>query len=86
MSARRVAELLSVVCPLGTGMSDSISTTIVDSEELLPVSVREGRSVAEALNQILSNRLGWPYRVRAGSAIGVDGMSTEEFSTLIHRQ
>ena len=67
-----------------TGMSDSISKTIADSEELLQVSAREGKNVAEALNKILSNHLGWPYRVRAGSAIDVDGLSTEEFSTLIY--
>jgi hypothetical protein len=84
MSAPRVAELLSAVCPLRTGMSDSISKTIADSEELLQVSAREGKSVAEALNKILSNHLGWPYRVRAGSAIDVDRVSTEEFSTLIY--
>ena len=84
MSAPRVTELLSAVCPLGTGMSDSISKTIADSEEVLQVSAQEGKSVAEALNKILSNHLGWPYRVRAGSATDVDGLSTEEFSTFIY--
>jgi hypothetical protein len=65
-------------------MSDSISKTIADSEEVLQVSSQEGKSVSEALNKILSNHLGWPYRVRAGSATDVDGLSTEEFSTLIY--
>ena len=69
---------------MGAGMSDSISKTIADSEELLHVTAREGKSVAEALNKILSSHLGWPYRVRAGSATDVDGLSTEEFPTLIY--
>ena len=43
-----------------------------------------GKSVAEALNKILGSHLGWPYRVRAGSAKDVDGLATGEFSTLIY--
>jgi hypothetical protein len=69
---------------MGTGMSDSISKTIGDSEELLQVTAREGGSVAEGLNRILGSHLGWPYRVCAGSATDVDGLTTGEFSTLIY--
>ena len=65
-------------------MRDSISKTIADSEELLQITAREGRSVAEALNKTLSSHLGWPYRVRAGSAKDVDGRATGEFLTLIY--
>jgi hypothetical protein len=69
---------------MGTGMSDSISKTIADSEELLQITARERKSVAEALNKILGSHLGWPYRVRAGSAKDVDGLAAGEFPTLIY--
>jgi hypothetical protein len=64
--------------------SDSISKTIADSEESLQIAAREGKSVAEALSKILGTHLGWPYRVRAGSATDVDGLVTGEFATLIY--
>lgn len=65
-------------------MSDSISRIIADSEELLRASGRSGANLAQTLNKILATHLGWPYRVRAGSATDVDGLATGGFSTLIY--